>query len=81
MMASQFCQKAYLHEDFISKMTLKHKDKFSIKFMILQLEATLEFQTHGTLSNINTLDPNYTNSSKTTSGVAQNVKNPRSSHI
>ena len=45
------------------------------------LEDTLESQTLGTSSNDVITAPNYTNSSKTTSEDAPNVKKPKSLHI
>jgi hypothetical protein len=62
-------------------MTLKYKDKYSIKSMTPQLEVILESQTLGIWSGANIKAPNYTNLSKTTSRVVPNVKKQRSSPI
>jgi hypothetical protein len=77
MKALLFCQITYLHAKFTSMITLKYKDKYSIKSMTPQLEITLEFQILGIWSSTNMKAPNYTNSLKTTLRIAPNVKNQR----
>ena len=58
-----------------------YAEKYYMKYMTPLLEDTPESQTLGTLSNDVITAPNYTNSLKTTSRDALNVKKPKSLHI